>query len=105
MSLSTHVLDTSTGRPATGMPVRLDRHDGTTWQPLAEDLTDADGRLGGLPAGDQGTYRLRFGTGPYFDGAGFYPEVSVVFVIENPGEHHHVPLLVSPFGYTTYRGS
>jgi 5-hydroxyisourate hydrolase len=112
MTLSTHVLDTSRGRPAAGMPVRLDRHDGT-WRPLAEAVTDDDGRLDGLLPGDSddsvaGTYRLRFGTGPYFAAAGtetFYPEVSVVFVITDPGEHHHVPLLISPYGYSTYRGS
>jgi 5-hydroxyisourate hydrolase len=112
MTLSTHVLDTSKGRPAAGMPVRLDRHDGT-WQPLAEAVTDDDGRLDGLLPGDSddsvaGTYRLRFGTGPYFAAAStetFYPEVSVVFVITDPGEHHHVPLLISPYGYSTYRGS
>jgi 5-hydroxyisourate hydrolase len=113
MTLSTHVLDTGRGRPAAGVPIRLDRHDGETWRPVAEAETDTDGRLGGLlPGGLEhegaGTYRLRFGTGPYFATTGretFYPEVSVVFVIDDPGEHHHVPLLISPYGYTTYRGS
>ena len=108
MSLSTHVLDTARGRPAAGMPVRLDRYDGTTWQPLLEDATDDDGRLTELPATEEGTYRLRFGTSSYFAARMtecFYPEVTVVFQITEPAEHHHVPLLVSPFGYTTYRGS
>lgn len=108
MSLSTHVLDTHLGRPAAKVAVRADRHDGGTWRLLAEALTDDDGRLAGLPADEAGTYRLRFGTGPYFAGLGvqtFYPEVSVVFTITDPGEHHHVPLLVSPYGYATYRGS
>jgi 5-hydroxyisourate hydrolase len=108
VTLSTHVLDTGRGRPAAGVPVRLDRHDGETWQPLAEDVTDGDGRLGDLPAPEAGTYRLRFGIGPYFAATGtetFYPEVSVVFAVSDPGEHHHVPLLVSPYGYSTYRGS
>jgi 5-hydroxyisourate hydrolase len=108
MSLSTHVLDTARGRPAAGVPVRLDRHDGATWRPLAEDSTDDDGRLGDLPAPEPGTYRLRFGTGPYFAALGvetFYPEVSVVFTVADAGEHHHVPLLLSPYGYSTYRGS
>jgi 5-hydroxyisourate hydrolase len=108
MSLSTHVLDTARGRPAAGMPVRLDRYDGTTWEPLAEDATDDEGRLKDLPVGGAGTYRLRFGTASYFAARMtecFYPEVSVVFAITEPGEHHHVPLLISPFGYTTYRGS
>jgi 5-hydroxyisourate hydrolase len=113
MTLSTHVLDTGRGRPAAGIAVRLDRHDGGAWRPLAESETDDDGRLDGLLAGDcedsvAGTYRLRFGTGPYFAATGtetFYPEVSVVFVITDPAGHHHVPLLISPYGYTTYRGS
>jgi 5-hydroxyisourate hydrolase len=105
--VSTHVLDTGRGRPAAGVPVRLDRHDGATWRPLAEDVTGADGRLGDLPAPDAGAYRLRFGTGRYFaalEVETFYPEVSVVFTVAVPGEHHHVPLLVSPYGYSTYRG-
>jgi 5-hydroxyisourate hydrolase len=108
LSLSTHVLDTSRGRPAAGMPVRLDRYGGGTWQPVAEDFTDDDGRLKDLPATEEGTYRLRFGTGQYFaayQAETFYPEVSVVFVITDQGEHYHVPLLVSPYGYSTYRGS
>lgn len=108
MTLSTHVLDTHRGRPAGGVPVRLDRYDGQSWRALAELATDADGRAGGLPAPEAGTYRLRFGTGPYFAALGvdtFYPEVSVIFAVTDPGEHYHVPLLVSPFGYSTYRGS
>ena len=107
-SLSTHVLDTTRGRPAAGVPVRLDRYVGDTWKPLAEELTDDEGRLGDLPAREAGTYRLRFGTGPYFAALGvetFYPEVSVVFVVTGADGHYHVPLLVSPYGYTTYRGS
>ena len=108
MSLSTHVLDTSRGRPAAGMPVRLDRYDGTTWEPLAEDATDDEGRLKDLPVKGAGTYRLRFGTSSYFSARMtecFYPEVSVVFAITEADEHYHVPLLISPFGYSTYRGS
>jgi 5-hydroxyisourate hydrolase len=82
--LSTHVLDTATGRPATGVPGLLP---------------------GPLTAG---THRLVFATGEWFKSqgvAGFYPEVTVVFDIQDPGAHHHVPLLLSPFGYSTYRGS
>ena len=108
MTISTHVLDTSRGRPAVGVPVRLDRHDGEAWRPLTEGETDGDGRLAGLPAPDTGTYRLRFGTGRYFADLGdetFYPEVGVVFTVSDPGEHLHVPLLASPYGYSTYRGS
>jgi 5-hydroxyisourate hydrolase len=108
VSLSTHVLDTTRGRPAAGIPVRLDRYDGDTWRHLTEAETGEDGRLRDLPAREAGTYRLRFGAGPYFAGRGvetFYPEVPVIFVITDPGEHHHVPLLISPYGYSTYRGS
>jgi 5-hydroxyisourate hydrolase len=99
-TLSTHVLDTAAGRPAAGVPVRLETRDG---RPLGEARTDADGRVGGL--GDRlepGDYLLRFDTGSYVDG--FYPEVVVVFSV-GADEHYHVPLLLSPFGYSTYRGS
>jgi 5-hydroxyisourate hydrolase len=108
LSLSTHVLDTARGRPAGGMPVRLDQYVGDTWKPLAEAAADDDGRLRDLPAPGPGTYRLRFGTGPYFAEQGvetFYPEVIVIFAIADADEHYHVPLLVSPYGYSTYRGS
>lgn len=112
MSVSPHVLDTHRGRPAAKVPVRLDRYDGRTWQPLAEDLTGDDGRLEDLPGGgtelSAGVHRLRFGTGPYFAALGvpaFYPEICVIFEITDPAEHYHVPLAVSPYGYSTYRGS
>jgi 5-hydroxyisourate hydrolase len=108
LSLSTHVLDTARGRPAGGMPIRLDQHVGDTWTPLAEAAADDDGRVRDLPAPEPGTYRLRFGTGPYFAEVGvetFYPEVNVIFAIADAREHYHVPLLVSPYGYSTYRGS
>jgi 5-hydroxyisourate hydrolase len=96
-TLSTHVLDTSAGRPAAGVPVTLLDADGAV---LAAAATDADGRVGSL-GGElaPGTYRLRFGV----DGP-FYPEVVVAFTI-SADEHHHVPLLLSPYGYSTYRGS
>jgi 5-hydroxyisourate hydrolase len=102
MTLSTHVLDTGEGRPAAGVGVRLERRDGATWTPLAEGRTDADGRLGDLPAEDKGVYRLIFDTA---DRSDFYPEVTVAFTIADPGQHYHVPLLLSPFAYSTYRGS
>jgi hydroxyisourate hydrolase len=105
VSLSTHVLDTASGRPAAGVPVRLDRADGDGWAPLGSGRTDDDGRLRDLvPAGQwrAGTYRLRFDTA---DRSPFFPEVSVVFVVAEPDRHHHVPLLLSPYGYSTYRGS
>ena len=108
--ITTHVLDTSTGRPAAGLGVRLERLEGGAWQTLAERATDADGRVRdllavGAPA-PLGTYRITFATGAYLGGesAAFYPEVTVVFAVRDD-RHHHVPLLLSPFGYSTYRGS
>jgi 5-hydroxyisourate hydrolase len=106
MSLSTHVLDATRGEPAAGMRVRLYRGD----EQLLEARTDADGRIrdafAPLEAG--GVHRLVFETGAYFAERGvdcFYPEVAVCFAIEDPGRHYHVPLLLSPFAYSTYRGS
>ncbi|MFC6085703.1 hydroxyisourate hydrolase [Sphaerisporangium aureirubrum] len=107
MSLSTHVLDAMLGRPAEGVAVRLER-DGRV---VGEGVTDGDGRLRDwLPDGEPGAgvYRLVFGTGAYFAAAGvdaFYPEVVVTFAVADPTAHHHVPLLLSPFAYSTYRGS
>ncbi|MBI1797810.1 MAG: hydroxyisourate hydrolase [Candidatus Eisenbacteria bacterium] len=111
--ITTHVLDTAAGRPARGVPVRLDvRADGKGWVTLAERTTDADGRVQDLLAGgarlDAGRYRLTFGTGAYFAAQGvatFFPEAAVEFEITDATQHYHVPLLVSPFGYSTYRGS
>lgn len=103
MSLSTHVLDTARGEPAAGVPVRLQRHVRDQWVLVANGATDADGRLRDwVPASDWGSgrYRLVFET----DGA-FFPEVVVVFEVLEPSRPHHVPLLLSPYGYTTYRGS
>lgn len=104
MSLSTHVLDLTRGLPAAGVAVRLDRvRDGAV---LAEGVTDADGRLRLTDASlEPGAHRLTFDTGRYLGPDAFYPAVTVVFTIADPGRHHHVPLLLSPFGYTTYRGS
>jgi 5-hydroxyisourate hydrolase len=109
--ITTHVLDTARGRPAAGVPIVLERASGDGWQELGRGATDADGRLRdlvaeGAPTG-AGRYRLTFDTGAYFRDRGeaaFYPEVSVVFTVA-ADEHHHVPLLLSPFGYSTYRGS
>ena len=105
-TLSSHVLDTSRGRPAAGVPVELSS---VTGQVLGNGATDADGRVTGL-GGDElppGDYRLRFDTAAHFAAtgqAGFYPEVVVAFTIGDDA-HYHVPLLLNPFGYTTYRGS
>jgi 5-hydroxyisourate hydrolase len=105
VSISTHVLDSVTGRPAAGIAVRLVVGD----EVLAEDVTDRDGRCR-LAEGATavGTHRLVFATGPWFAEQGrdtFYPEVVLTFVVQEPAEHHHVPLLLSPFAYSTYRGS
>lgn len=111
-SITTHILDTSSGRPAAGVGVELYRRDGDGWARLNAHRTDNDGRLGSLfPESEEltvGTYRLRFLTGAYYasrDLLCFYPRVDIIFSIEDPAEHFHVPLLLSPFGYSTYRGS
>ena len=110
MSITTHVLDLSRGRPAAGVEVELAIRDGAVWRVVGRARTDADGRardLVGDADGDPGVYRLRFAVGEYFQGRdveSFHPEVAVAFRVREPTEHHHVPLLVSPFGYTTYRG-
>ena len=108
--ITTHVLDTSRGRPAAGVPVVLERAVESGWEPLGCGTTDGDGRVRDLLASapEDGRYRLTFDTGAYFRAvgeAGFYPEVSVTFVVGQAAEHYHVPLLLSPFGYSTYRGS
>jgi 5-hydroxyisourate hydrolase len=105
--ITTHVLDTSLGGPAAGVPVSLERATQSGWELIGRDKTDADGRASELliSAPAAGRYRLTFGTGEYFGGEGFFPEVSVTFAVEAGEHHYHVPLLLSPFGYSTYRGS
>ncbi|AKT42894.1 hydroxyisourate hydrolase [Chondromyces crocatus] len=111
--ITTHILDTSRGRPAAGVHVTLEHlNDAGEGTLLGRGVTDADGRLRDLlPGGVRpsvGTYRLTFATAAYFAELGveaFYPSVSVVFQLRAPEEHHHVPLLLNPFGYSTYRGS
>ncbi len=107
--ITTHVLDTALGRPAAAIPVSLAIWSDNGWQQIANGVTDADGRItdlllpGTLTAGQ---YQITFVVEDYFaDGNAFYPFVSIVFTIDNPAEHYHVPLLLSPFGYSTYRGS
>lgn len=105
MTLSTHVLDATTGRPAAGVVVTLTAA-GTR---VADGITDADGRIAGLGAElAAGVYRLHFDTGAYFAAegiSGFYPEVVIAFEITDLTGHYHVPLLLSPYSYSTYRGS
>jgi 5-hydroxyisourate hydrolase len=99
--ITTHVLDTAKGRPAANVRVTLVR-DGQT---LFEGATDNDGRARLLERAEPGTYRLTFAVGEYNPG-GFFPEATIVFRVDEPAQpHYHVPLLLSPFGYATYRGS
>ena len=111
--ITTHVLDTSLGRPAAGVSVSLAVQAQGSWSELARTETGPEGRTGDFlalvpgPVRPGGTYRLRFEVGAYFAARGvtaFYPYVEIVFTLLDD-RHHHVPLLVSPFGYSTYRGS
>ncbi|WP_026411774.1 hydroxyisourate hydrolase [Actinomadura oligospora] len=131
MSVSTHVLDTGSGTPAVGVPVRLDHYDAENWRLVREGETDPAGRwdlsspLPGeeaVPAEEDepgrapeevpelapGTYRLRFGSGRYYaarDAESYYPEITIIFLVTGTGQRHHVPLALGPFGYSTYRGA
>ena len=105
MSLvTTHVLDTAKGRPAAGIAVRFETADG---KPIADGRTDDDGRIRDLGPEtlEPGAYRLVFDTGAYLGPDAFFLEVTLTFRISDGGAHHHVPLLLSPFAYSTYRGS
>ncbi|WP_031515668.1 hydroxyisourate hydrolase [Streptomyces sp. NRRL F-5123] len=108
ISVSTHVLDTAAGRPAADVPVTLSARAGSDapWTELGTAATGPDGRCTGLPALPPGTThaRLAFDTASRAPGAAFFPEVAVAFAV-SPDEHYHVPLLLSPFGYSVYRGS
>lgn len=111
MSLSTHVLDAVRGVPAARVPLRLEASSGTGWRLVAVSRTDDDGRarLEASAAFVPGTYRLKFDTATYFTDLGikefFYPEVVVCFAVSDPAARYHVPLLLSPFAYSTYRGT
>lgn len=111
MGLSTHVLDTFLGRPAGGIPVILYQEENKVWVEIGSGITDKDGRCGTLLAEQAleiSTYRVRFDTGMYFEQQAtlsLYPFVEVVFTVREPDQHYHIPLLLSPNGYTTYRGS
>ena len=112
-SITTHVLDISLGKPGVGIPVTLERKTHSAgWQKLAEGMTNSDGRLNDLlepgEAFLSGHYRLIFEVGPYFllnAREGFFPQISIAFIVKDPAEHFHVPLLLSPFGFSTYRGT
>jgi 5-hydroxyisourate hydrolase len=106
--VTTHVLDTSSGRPAAGVAVVLERATQDGWEVVGEATTDADGRVRELgPELPAGRCRLRFDTAAYLGPRAFFPEVAVVFAVggEDGRDHEHVPLLLSPYGYSTYRGS
>ena len=109
--ITTHILDTSIGKPAAGVTVALEHRNSGSWNEIAQGVTDTDGRVGNLLKEDDlldpGVYRLIFNTGDYFkkqEKTCFYPKVVIVFETLDES-HYHVPLLLNPFGYSTYRGS
>ena len=111
-AITTHVLDTSQGRPAAGVPVTLEVEAAGGWQLVGKGTSNADGRISDLVSAEinlaAGVYRLSFDTASYFAAQGtegFYPQVTIVVRIADPAQHYHVPLLLNPFGYSTYRGS
>jgi len=111
-AITTHVLDTSRGRPAIGVEVILQIRLGHEWKQLGAGLTDTNGRCNTLTAESRpiepGTYRLLFSIGPYYHRQHvetFYSGIPIVFEVLHPETHYHIPLLISPFGYSTYRGS
>ena len=110
--ITTHVLDTSLGQPAQGLKITLSQRDSQGgWVELASGVTNDDGRITDLLEPDQlisGVYQMFFDTGSYhlsLGVEGFYPEAVITFEIKNPGQHYHIPLLLNPYGYSTYRGS
>jgi 5-hydroxyisourate hydrolase len=109
--LTTHILDTTKGKPAPGVTIILYRGENDLWTEIARGVTNSDGRIPDLLKKDallqHGIYKMSFGVKDYYDKEGivtFYPYVEIVFDI-NTNEHYHIPLLLSPFGYSTYRGS
>jgi 5-hydroxyisourate hydrolase len=103
-AITTHVLDTAAGRPAAGIAVRLEGYGGAL---LGNGVTDDDGRVRSLGPDTitAGRYRLVFDTAAYFGDQSFFPEVTVIFAVTDPDQHYHVPILLSPFAFSTYRGS
>lgn len=104
--ITTHILDVARGRPAAGVGVTLEIRRNDQWELVGRGETDHDGRLRTLtgPNVETGAYRITFATGAY-NPDGFFPQVSIEFEVRDASEHYHVPLLLSPFGYSTYRGS
>ena len=110
--ITTHILDTAKGCPAAGIPIRIEIERSGRFELIGEGVTNSDGRVIDLLPYDKpletGRYRMRFDTDRYFSDnktEGFYPYVEVVFDIRQADQHYHVPLLLSPFGFSTYRGS
>lgn len=110
-SITTHVLDTARGTPAVGLSVQLHLHSAEGWREVGRGATNQDGRVTNLLAGknlEVGKYRLTFDTAAYlaqFNIPCFFPEIAIVFEVQDTDRHYHVPLLLSPFGYSTYRGT
>jgi 5-hydroxyisourate hydrolase len=112
VGITTHVLDTARGRPAAGVPVTLEIFSGGEWKEIGRALTDADGRARQLLTSDHtlrlGTYRLTFDLAVWFSAQeieAFFPSATIVFLVRDASQHYHVPLLLSPYSYSTYRGS
>ena len=109
--ITSHVLDTSRGKPAAGIAIQLESESSNAqWQTLNEAVTDSDGRVADLAPESltAGNYRISFLVSDYFNQQNvksFYPVVRIEFIVDNPEQHYHVPLLLNPFGYSTYRGS
>jgi len=108
--ITTHVLDTSLGKPAAGIDLELSRlEDGQGFVVIGTGTTDDDGRCRTLLPAEHnlqpGTYKILFAAGPYLPADSFYADIEIQFIVQNPTQHYHVPLLLSPFGYSTYRGS
>ena len=111
-AITTHVLDTTTGKPGAGIPIVLERKTHSAgWQAIAEGMTDIDGRANDLLSTREaflpGHYRLIFEIGSYYlmnSIECFFPQITINFVVKDPMQHYHVPLVLSPFGYSTYRG-
>jgi len=112
-AITTYIVDTTSGRPGAGIPATLElRSHSVGWEPIAEGITDPDGRINDFLSRNEaflpGHYRLIFETGSYFlmqNIEYFFPQITVSFVVKDPMEHYHVSVLLSPFGYSTYRGS
>jgi 5-hydroxyisourate hydrolase len=110
-AITTHVLDTSRGRPAAGFKIELHWKSGEDWKSIGGGITDENGRCGSLLGETplaEGTYRLTFHAGAYYQSQHietFYSDIPVIFEVRDTRTHYHVPLLISPFGYSTYRGS